>query len=429
MAPVSSTEAPAESSSPGLRRQIIGTVAALELLRGLASLDVFFWHTINCDSGFPHIPGLYRLVAWSRESVIIFFVLSGYVIALSQQRRHRPALPFFKARVKRIEPLYLIALAVTIVVSWIAHTPCTTWQIVGHLLFLQSFEGSVVHQISAGAPLWSLGIEFQFYMTLVLILALRRPALTLVWGVLSLIAVGIRYTGYVSSGAEGLLLEFLGLSPCWLLGYFFANFRSRYSFTLVQAIALFLLVPLAAYSDFGTVIPRFEGFDNLKCLIESLLVVPLIHTLAVRQLYPGAKPMPFGGILPPVLYFALAWWVVHYRWPVPFPLPIWFLLAVPVVFYGMAHLVLLSGPELARAFPAGDLFRRVSIFLGGASYALYVIHWPLTVLVMAIIPVLAWRWPVLLILVSISVVVLEYVVQPRLAALVDRLPFFRNIKS
>ena len=150
-------------------------------MRGLASLDVFLWHLLNSDSGFPRLPGLYRMVGWSRESVIVFFVLSGYVIALSQQRLHRTALPFFKARVKRIVPLYLIALAAAIFVGWIMHTPCTSWQIIGHLLFLQSFEGSLVAPLPTNGPLWSLGTEFEFYMTLVLILALRKPSLMMVW--------------------------------------------------------------------------------------------------------------------------------------------------------------------------------------------------------------------------------------------------------
>jgi len=169
-------ERPTEGT-PAPRQKGSSTVAALELMRGLASLDVVLWHLLNSNSGIPRIPGLYRLVGWSRESVIVFFVLSGYVIALSQQRLHRTALPFFKARVKRIEPLYLIALAAAVVTGWVVADPCSSWQIFGHQLFLQSFEGSLVTPLPTDGPLWSLGTEFEFNMTLVIILALRTPAL------------------------------------------------------------------------------------------------------------------------------------------------------------------------------------------------------------------------------------------------------------
>jgi peptidoglycan/LPS O-acetylase OafA/YrhL len=166
---------------PAPRTKGAGTVATLELMRGLASLDVFLWHLLNSDCGMPKIPGLYRVVGWSRESVIVFFVLSGYVIALSQQRLHRAALPFFKARVKRIEPLYLIALGAAIVTGYVVAEPCSLWQIIGHLFFLQSYEGSFVAPLPTNGPLWSLGTEFEFYGTLVLILALRKPALIYLW--------------------------------------------------------------------------------------------------------------------------------------------------------------------------------------------------------------------------------------------------------
>jgi peptidoglycan/LPS O-acetylase OafA/YrhL len=410
--------AAATEGSAAPRQKGSATVAALELMRGLASLDVFLWHLLNSDSGIPLVPGLYRIAGWSRESVIVFFVLSGYVIALSQQRLHRPALPFFKARVKRIEPLYLIALAAAVFVGWVVQKPCTLWQIIGHLLFLQSYEGSFVAPLLTNGPLWSLGTEFEFYLTLVFILALRKPALMAVWWALALAGLGIRHTGYVSTGAEGLLLEFLAISPCWLLGYLFAGFASRFSLTLVQSATLFLMIPLVSYSDYGTVLASDGAFDDLKCLLLALLIAPLIHSLAVRQLYPQARPLPHGWGIVIAVYLLVAGWAVTHPLHGFRPLPQFVMLAIPVIFFCLAHLVLLGNPEWPRGW--GAPFRRVSLFLGGGSYALYVIHTPILLLAGAWVGNRHLRFPVLILATAAAVVLLEYVVQPRLAALIDR---------
>ncbi len=406
---------------PAPRAKGYGTVAALELMRGLASLDVFVWHLLNSNSGIPHIPGLYRVAGWSRESVIVFFVLSGYVIALSQQRLHRSALPFFKARVKRIEPLYLIALGAAVVTGWVVHEPCTRWQIIGHLFFLQSYEGSLVAPLRTNGPLWSLGNEFEFYMTLVLILALRKSWLMGVWWALALAGVAVRYTGYVSSGAEGLALEFLAISPCWLLGYLVAGYTSRYSLSLVSAITLFLMIPMVSYSDYGTVLVSAGAFDDLKCLLLALLIAPLIHTLAVRQLYPEAKPIPQGWAIPLAAFLVIALWAGTHPLRGFHPLPMAVFVALPVAFFAVAQLIALGGVEWAWPSGWGARFRRVAIFLGGASYALYVIHTPMTLLAAAWIGNPHLRFAAVLGFTAAAVVVLEHVVQPWAAGLIDRL--------
>ncbi|MEI9998378.1 MAG: hypothetical protein WDO13_04040 [Verrucomicrobiota bacterium] len=48
--PVAAPARPARKDGPGV-------VTSLELLRGLASLDVFLWHMLNADSGVIFIPG------------------------------------------------------------------------------------------------------------------------------------------------------------------------------------------------------------------------------------------------------------------------------------------------------------------------------------------------------------------------------------
>ena len=398
------------------RQKNSGTIASLELIRGLASLDVFLWHVLNDNIGFVHIPGLYRAVAWARESVIVFFVLSGYVIALSQQRKHRDAPRFFKARVKRILPIYLVALAVALLVTAALHASCTPWQVVGHLLFLQSYEGHLVPPLQINGTLWSLGTEFEFYILFTLILICRKPGLLWLWWWLSIAGMLIRYFGYFGSGAQGLLLEFLGLSPCWLLGYFAAGFRDTRSFSFLQSVALFVMIPMVSWANFGAPIYGADGFDDLKCFFLALLIVPLIHALAVRQLYPGARPVRNGWGVVIITYICLAVYALTH--PMASMTMMMIYAIAPLIIFLMVYGC--SGRGMTGIFHS-EAFRRTAIFMGGASYALYAIHTPLMFWVEHVISNRTLQFPFLVLLVAGSVLLLEFVLQPWAASWIDRL--------
>jgi len=397
------------------------TVVSLELLRGLASLDVFLWHLLNSKISLIYIPGLYRALAWSKESVIIFFVLSGYVISLSQQRLHRPAAQFLKARFKRIEPIYLISLAAAILVSSLIHSPITLWQAIGHLFFLQSYEGTLVPPIAANGPLWSLGTEFEFYMAFTFILLLNKPSLLLAWWWLAIAGMLIRHMGYLSSGFDGLFLEFLGLSPCWLVGYFAAGFRCARSLTLVQAVTLFLMIPLVSNSDFGSMLKMWGSYDDLKCYFLALLIAPLIHTLAVRQLYPEAKPLKQGWLIVLITYVCVVLYALLYP-AYTFPRLNWLILCeialAPPAFYVLGHLFLPAVP----VWPINsEVFRKTAVFLGGGSFALYAIHVPVLVFVEYFVSNHYLQFPFVILIVASCVLFLEYLIQPRMAFWIDRI--------
>ena len=217
-----------------------------------------------------------------------------------------------------------------------------------------------------------------------------------------------------------LALEFLAISPCWLFGYLFAGFGSKYSLPLIPALTLFLMIPMVSYSNYGAVLPTDGTFDDLKCLFLALLIAPLIHTLAVRELHPEAKPIRQGWWIPLAVYALVAGWARRHPLTGFHPLPMAALMVLPVAFFFLACLVLACKPSWPRSVDAP--FRRVSLFLGGGSYALYAIHTPLFFLVIAWVPhPNLLRFAVLIASVSAAVVFLEYVVQPRAAALIDRL--------
>jgi peptidoglycan/LPS O-acetylase OafA/YrhL len=94
-----------------------------------------------------------------------------------------------------------------------------------------------------------------------------------------------------------------------------------------------------------------------------------------------------------------------------------------LVFFGVGSLILLGKPRWPST---GGLFRRVSLFLGGGSYALYVIHTPILFLSIAFVSYRPLRFAVLVTAVALAVIVMEYIIQPRCAALIDRFTTVRR---
>ncbi|OOQ57073.1 acyltransferase family protein [Mucilaginibacter pedocola] len=154
-------------------RVIIGSSSVfLDALRIGAALTVLYIHAF--DRWFPtkaHSPG--EPGEPSHAAVVIFFVLSGYVIAHTTISRNRGALLYAQARLSRLTSIVIPALLITAVIAVIvkqanpelyaAHSRGYEW-----VRYLAS--GLFVNELwlfSAAPPLngslWSLSFEFWYY--------------------------------------------------------------------------------------------------------------------------------------------------------------------------------------------------------------------------------------------------------------------------
>src|SRR5580692_257314 len=94
------TQKPCSADAPGV-------LPGPELLRGLACLEVFLAHiyiVLMFHSRVKMSPAFWKLESfdWGYEAVMIFFILSGFVIATSHLRKHRNFLGFMRARFRRL---------------------------------------------------------------------------------------------------------------------------------------------------------------------------------------------------------------------------------------------------------------------------------------------------------------------------------------
>ncbi len=141
----------------------------LESLRGMAAIYVAISHFVQyryfaCWWAWP--------LRFGQEAVILFFVLSGFVIYYSTfaDRANPTFRDYFIKRARRIYPLFLIAMAVAYASECMVQhrwLPVTGRVLLANLFMLQDWQG-----IKAGVwfpsfynpPLWSLSYEWWFYM-------------------------------------------------------------------------------------------------------------------------------------------------------------------------------------------------------------------------------------------------------------------------
>jgi peptidoglycan/LPS O-acetylase OafA/YrhL len=144
------------------------------MLRGFAALYVAVGHIFPLHLG---IKGTWLALpfAFGQEAVILFFLISGFVIQLSAEndRSLSPYVYFWK-RVIRIYPIFVLAGFVGYifgcVLSGVAPTP-TLKDLIGNVGMLQDFSygkpGVFVAPLGGNTPLWSLSYEWWFYMAFI----------------------------------------------------------------------------------------------------------------------------------------------------------------------------------------------------------------------------------------------------------------------
>jgi peptidoglycan/LPS O-acetylase OafA/YrhL len=163
---------------------------ALEIIRAFAALMVFAGHLNTKVDGWQKIGFLNYFLNMGTEAVILFFILSGVVIQMSQERKSRDFKDFILDRLIRIYPLYIVAIIIALVVAVIKGISIPPEQIVGHLFFLQTLQGYIVGILPTNESLWSLSFEIFFYLMFALSLVYRR--FMRLWLVLALLSVLIK---------------------------------------------------------------------------------------------------------------------------------------------------------------------------------------------------------------------------------------------
>lgn len=145
---------------------------SLDGLRAIAIILVVLYHGTpnhNSDLGLRSIVFKIADVGWS--GVDLFFMLSGFLITrilISYRTKGIKLSVFFKKRMLRIVPLYMLALTIVLVISPpLLGFAWPGWQTyMGHFFYYSNFikaDASYEHYYLLG-HFWSLAVEMQFYL-------------------------------------------------------------------------------------------------------------------------------------------------------------------------------------------------------------------------------------------------------------------------
>ncbi|RYG06835.1 MAG: acyltransferase, partial [Chitinophagaceae bacterium] len=223
----------------------------LEGIRGLAAMYVLIHHarlalTQSYKTGYVQQPELYTwynkvavhilaLFKFGNEAVLIFFVLSGFVIHLkhatpSYNYRYFSWKDFLKKRIIRIYPTLIASLLLCILIDFLIHlfygisiqqlfSKYTIASLTFNLLLIPDSEAWGVN-----APIWSLKHEWFFYLTYPVLLCLS--SLKKYYSLFLVITLAISYFAglkipFIGAAAYTISIWFLGciLAETYQMGY------------------------------------------------------------------------------------------------------------------------------------------------------------------------------------------------------------------
>lgn len=173
-----------------MERPALRQLDFLDVLRGLAILMVFVYHCVGASFGRDRLPWGHWLRDFvspdpmlavlpamaGRLGVAVFFVVSGFCIHLSYRRQPEWS-KFYRRRIFRIYPLYLLTLVTFILWAPSWRLGLDSWadlvQIVTHAGLVHNLGAPWFHGINPS--FWSIAVEVQLYAIYpALLLAVHR---------------------------------------------------------------------------------------------------------------------------------------------------------------------------------------------------------------------------------------------------------------
>jgi peptidoglycan/LPS O-acetylase OafA/YrhL len=309
--------------------------ALLDLLRGSAALVVCVGHWRNLlflDFPSVHSKWLalpYLLTSCGRQAVIIFFVLSGYLIGGSIKKSLEVGdwswARYSVQRLVRLEVVLLPGLVFCCLWDWagihfgqipglylgadqssvIANVHATTslWAFLGNVAFLQGIR---VPPFGSDAPLWSLSYEFWYYLLFPAALLAIGSWRGAGWRIVSALSA----MGIVFLLPRGILLYF----PIWLSGAVLAWVAPRLPIVPVtwRIVTAILYIPLMIAMAKINLVPDFLhgaliGIGGDYVLAAATLML-LVAALSARGPAPRALWVTFSRR---AAGFSYALYVVH----------------------------------------------------------------------------------------------------------------------
>ena len=253
----------------------------LDWMRGLAAMAVFVSHLrggffvkwADLDSSSQNLTNfiLFSLTRLGRESVVVFFVLSGYLVGGNALHRAMDGdfsvRRYAIARIARLYPVLVPALFLTAFFDSL-HIQASTVSLGVRPFFVNLFflNGILGPSFGSNAPLWSLAYEWWYYVAfgagLFAAMSIRARKKIAVASSVVVLCTAL----FIMSG------PMFALFPLWLLGALARATPRRPSVSLAALATFTLLIAIAVSTSlwnlFGDYLVGFATFGFI-CAIKN----------------------------------------------------------------------------------------------------------------------------------------------------------------
>jgi len=355
----------------------------LDILRGVAALTVVLLHL---TTNLPAFDNRFRFDALlnynfpGHMAVLIFFILSGYVIGINTPilSNKMEINKYIKKRLVRILPIYFVAVILTIL---IAPENYTFPKILSNLFFISVPLDNV---IAEDGPIWSLNYELLYYFVFIFF---------------SYFKVNLSKTVKVSVGIVAIVfvcfhnVKIHPLSISYFIGFIFwvtgamiatTNRWSKWEISNSRIVALFILIyclqplnpygpilkvlhmPVADYSYYTWYQKSISYNDLFYYPLAILLIFALTHVYSIYTKTLLYCAFGFPSIRLVMLYYKYGLnFAVKEHYIIPS-----IILIIGILFWGLNVKFPIKITKILRSTAA----------LSKISYAMYVIHMPLLLL-------------------------------------------------
>jgi exopolysaccharide production protein ExoZ len=274
----------------------------IQILRAFAALNVVYFHIImSADSYDQPVDFFFVLDGWGASGVDIFFVISGFVMVLTQSVREKKALHFLTSRIIRIVPVYWFLTMCFILLYFVfpqgfRELKPNIMDTIYSLLFLSGVTGEDFPLLHVG---WTLEYEMLFYLLFCIGIFFGRqntliffPAVILgllsFTGIVELLAIefvlGMLCARlYLSRALRNLAVPALIVGLCWfLMTILFKVDLDR--FFLFGIPSFFLVFGLANIKQSKNRLLNYVGDASYSIYLVQVFTIPIFYKFSSQFL-------------------------------------------------------------------------------------------------------------------------------------------------
>jgi peptidoglycan/LPS O-acetylase OafA/YrhL len=352
-------------------------ILSIEAIRGFAAIYVMLGHIVQLYRVYDYFPKLEFMIktlfGFGHEAVILFFMVSGFSIhyssSLVDYTKKNELKQYFYKRLKRIYPLFLLCLIFSLVVLFLTDETSNIKRNILSFLFLTDVTyGALVNPIATNLPIWSLTYEVFYYILYpVLLIGMNKFGLKNVFILTVLISFMASLFGFL--GYPNHIANMFKYYCIWTVGTLIADFKLNHKTISIPYLKGLLIVSVAFMLTFEKISILGDWFCAL-----------FFMTIFISFFMPIDKDSSF---FEKMLNLILSFGAIITCYNLTFYDAILFhpsIVRYLLLFLGFISVLLFFIP-IASFQSVIRMCLKPFVSSGSFSYAFYIFHWPLIILV------------------------------------------------